>query len=463
MQISVVGISHRTASVEVREQFALPGDLAAELLRAIKAEGLFREALVLDTCNRTELYLVSPEPQDCIARLLAHYARLKQISPSPDASLLYRLDGIAAVEHLFRVSASLESQILGEDQILGQVKSAYSLAVKEKSTGFVLNRLLHRAIRVGKRVRTETQLGRGAAGIPHAAVELAGRIFATLAGKTVMLVGAGETAELAARNLIACGVSNIVVANRTLSRAQQVAADLALGAGGIACPTSDDESNAGDDATCPPHSPDAARPATRAIGLDEIPNVIGSVDLVICSTGSPEPVLTYDNVGEALRKSRRPLFIVDIAVPRDVDLRLNDLSNVFLYNIDDLNSFVAANIESRRQEMPRAEAIVSYEVELFSDWLDSLQVAPIVKLLQEHFDQLRRAEIKRYGKQFSDADDEQLEVFTRALCKKLLHEPLTFLRRLSRDDATLDGELALDIIRRMFGIDQSEESAENRS
>ncbi|NQT19321.1 MAG: glutamyl-tRNA reductase [Planctomycetes bacterium] len=461
MKITVVGISHRTATVEVREQFALPGGLAGELLRAVKAEGVFGEALLLDTCNRTEMYLVAPELEDCATRMAAHLARLKHISPLPDASLLYRRDGTAAVEHLFRVSASLDSQILGEDQILGQIKNAYSLAVEEKSTGFVLNRLMHRAIRVGKRVRTETQLGRGAAGIPHAAVELAIQIFATLAGKTVMLVGAGETAELAARNLIACGVSNIIVANRTLERAQRMAAQLAQGAAGVTCPTADDESTAGNDTTCPARPSDDALPITRAIGLDDIPNVIRSVDLVICSTGSPEAVLTYDNVGEVLRTNRRPLFIVDIAVPRDVDPRLNDLSNVFLYNIDDLKSIVAANLERRRHEMPRAEAIVSHEVELFSNWLDSLQVAPIVKLLQEHFDQLRRAEIKRYGKQFSEADNEQLEVFTRSLCKKLLHEPLTFLRQVSRDNSIGDSETTVEIVRRMFGISQPDEPAEN--
>ena len=440
MEIWAVGISHHTAPVEVREQFALPGNLAAELLRAINSERVFEEALVLDTCNRTELYLVSEGPQDCVSRLLGYFAKLKQISPPADTSVFYHHNGLAAVEHLFRVAASLDSQIVGEDQVLGQVKNAYRLAAEERSAGFALNRMLHRAMRAGKRVRTQTQLGRGAASIPQAAVELAGQIFSSLADKTALLIGAGETGELAARNLIGRGVNHIIVANRTLSRAEQVAADL--------LPAAND--------TPPPAKTGAL--TTRAIGLADIPSVISDVDLVISSTGSPEVVLGYDDVGKVLRKSSRPLFVVDIAVPRDVDPKLNGLSNVFLYNIDDLNSLVAANIERRRREIPRAEAIVAHEVELFAKWLDSLQVAPVVKLLQQYFDQLRQAEIQRYGRQFSDSDNDQLEVFTRSLCKKILHGPLTFLRTVSQSNSARESEAAVDIVRQMFDLDSLEEN-----
>lgn len=448
MEISVVGISHHTAPVHIRERFSLPGEHARQLLGMIRTEGIFSEALVLDTCNRTEIYLVHREPVDCIRCVLGYMAKLGKIPQDDCTSAFYCHTGPDAVTHLFHVSASLDSQIIGEDQILAQVKRAYQAAVDEHTTGFVLNRLLHRAIRVGKRIAAETELKHGAASIPQAAVELARQTFCNLAGKSALLVGAGQTAELAARNLAGCGISRIVVANRTLSRAQQVAADLLQPVPHNA----NGENPPADAAACNRAPAEAASLATEAISLDGIPSVISTVNMVLCSTGSPDLVLTWENVGEIIRRCNRPIVIIDVAVPRDADPRLDSLSNVFLYNIDDLNQLVAANIERRRSEIPKAEAIIEHELRQFEKWLDSLLVAPIVKLLQQHFEQLRRAEIKRYGHQFSDADSEQLELFTRSLCSKILHKPLVFLQGVSRDDDGGESQAALDVIRRMFDL-----------
>ena len=448
MEVSVIGISHRTAPVEVREKFALPGELARELLRAIHAENIFSEVLVLDTCNRTEVYFVPSDAPDPMAYLLGRVARVKSAAAEVDAGALYRHEGPEAVEHLFRVAAALDSQIVGEYQILGQVKDAYRTALEERTARFVLNKLLHRAFRVGKRAQTETDLGRGSVSVASTAVDMAGRIFSDLTGKTALLVGAGKTAESAARGLIASGVRHVIVANRTLSRAQGLAETLTRSPGD---PPAKDPLPEG-------RRPDTtAPPTTEAIELHEIPQAVGRTDLVLCSTGSPDMVLRYEDLAERIRRSRRPLFIVDIAVPRDVDPALDRLSNVYLYNLDHLDSLVAQNLASRRREIPRAEAIVKDELEQFVRWFRSLEVAPTIKLLQEHFQTLRSAEIERYGKKFADADGDQLDQFTRGLCNKILHRPIAFLRQVSDDAPISDRLAAVDMVLRMFGLDSRED------
>jgi len=474
MALSVIGMSHLTAPVEVREQFALPEDLARQLLRAFHAENTFEEALILDTCNRTEVYAVSGEREGAMDYLLGHIARLKGAGAVTDTSRFYHHQGIAAVDHLFHVAAALNSQIVGEHQILGQVKDAYRLALEERMARFFLNKVLHWAFRVGKTVQSKTDLGRGSVSVAKAAVDLAGQIFASLADKSVMLVGAGQTAELAARALIRANVGRVVVANRTLSRAQDVAS-------GLLAPSPSDEVEIPDDlgadepdavAQCPAvlrsrdgrgadgaPDPQSHQLLTQAIQLAEIPRVIGEVDLVICSTASPELVLTREDVGEAIGRSGRSVFIVDIAVPRDVDPELGRLDNVFLYNMNDLDSIVARNVDRRRQEIPKAEAIVEYEVQQFARWLDSLAVTPTIKLLRQRLAVLQQAEVDRYGRKFASDDREQLEQFTRGLCNKIAHPPIAFLRGLADAGGDSDRLAAVDIIRKMFELDELEEQS----
>jgi len=477
MELSILGINHRTAPVEVRERYALSGDLAAGLLRSIHAENVFEEAMVLDTCNRTELYFVAGGAGDFLDDFLRHVGRLKGLSGDVDRSVFYRHDGPEAVDHLFRVAAALDSQIVGEHQILGQLKDAYRLASEERTARFLLNKLLHRAFRVGKRTQSETQLGRGSVSVASAAVDLAAQIFSNLSGKAVLLVGAGQTAEAAARGLISSGVRRIVVANRTLSRARQLADELS---GPGAGPDEEPDRPDAREVRCPAvlrhtdrtagDGTDAAEPAAfspavdvRAIELDGIPEAIAGVDMVICSTGSTDPVLTFDSLGETIRRRGELLCIVDIAVPRDVDPRIGELSNVFLHNLNDLDSVVARNIERRGLEIPRAEAIVEFEVEQFVKWYDSLQVTSTIKLLNQRFALLRQAEVKRYGGKFNASDREQLERFTQSLCKKMLHQPITFLRKLSQEGSVSDQLLAVDSIRRMFELDALEASESERT
>jgi glutamyl-tRNA reductase len=509
---SVIGVSHRTAAVAVREPLALSADQAGAMLAAIRTEATFAEALVLSTCNRTELYFVPRAGGDPVAAFLGHIARAKGAAPTTDASVLYRHDDLAAARHLYRVAASLDSQIVGEHQVLAQVKDAYRLATTHRTTGIVLNKLLHGAMHVGKRVRTETDLGRGSAGVSQAAVELARHLFTRLEDKTVLLVGAGQTAEIAARTLLACGAARLIVANRTIERARQLAQDLARPPAAeaceepIVCPVEPGGVDRADPIRCPallaragsaadaggaahlaPHEymggehadaqapddssssspplapreegrqgPDAAAStppavATEAIGLDALPAAIRRADLVISSTASDVPVLTLDALGPALQGRRGPLLVIDIAVPRDVDEKLGRLENVFLYNMDDLDRLVERNLARRRAEIPRAEAIIDVEVAEFAAWAASLEVAPTIALLQQYLATIQQALIDQYGKKF--ADREELERFTQVLCNRILHNPVAQLKALAGDGDPGERLATVAMIRRLFDLD----------
>lgn len=438
------------------------------MLATFGADGVFDEALVLATCNRTEVYFVAGDSDDDpLEYILAAVSRITGGSAAPDRSAFYRHRGRAAVEHLFRVAAALDSQIVGEHQILGQLKDAYSLAYRARTAHLLLNKAMHAAFRVGKRVRTETHLGRGAAGVAQAAVELAQQVLVSLTGKSVLLVGAGQTAEGVATAAIRCGAERVVVANRSIDRAAKVVAS--VGRRGFGDEAEIDP--AGEEIRCPAmrrkmgargHRPrqastrPASPPASRAITLDDIPAVIGEVDLLISATGSPEMVLTAETVGAAIDRSDRPLVIVDIAVPRDVAPELGSRPNVHLYNIDDLDRLVAGNLEARRREIPGAEAIVADELEQFAVWCDTLEITPTIKLLQDLFTQIQAEEVGRYGGNFAAADREQLERFTRSLCSKIMHRPVSFLRRFPAEAPLGDRLAAVDLFRRMFGLDDAE-------
>lgn len=469
MGISVIGISHHNAPVEIREAFTLPGDNARQLLRQLCADKVFSEAMVLDTCNRTEVHFVSDTNADAMSHILSHIAKIKGVPQISDTSVFYRYEGTSAVEHLFRVAAALDSQIVGEHQILGQLRSAYRMAREERTAGFFLNKLFHWSFRVGKRSRSETDVGRGSTSVAQAAVDLSQQVFSNLAGKSAMLVGAGATGELAAKALIRCGLTNIIVANRSIERARQVVADiLQMRPEDMAELDIDDTAisrmTAGRKGAKSPIPPDDAsrglpKPAPQAILLEQIPEFIGGVDLVICATGSPELVLTGEELTAAVKKSKRSLFIVDIAVPRDVDPRLGRLSNVFLYNIDDLDRVVQQNLEARRREVPSVEAIIEDELRSFNQWLSSLQVTPTIKLLQRRFSMVRDAEISKYSTRLDPDQQELLEQFSRSLCNKILHQPITFLRELSDQSGTSEQLAGVDMIRRVFRLDELEQDS----
>jgi glutamyl-tRNA reductase len=336
---------------------------------------------------------------------------------------LYTYIDQEAVKHMFRVGCSLDSMVVGEPQILGQVKDAYRQATEAKTSGVILNRLLHKSFSVAKRVRTETRIGSSAVSISYAAVELAKKIFQELQGRVALLIGAGEMAELAAEHLLSNGVERIVVVNRTLERA------LAL----------------------------ARRFNGTTVAWEELSEELRRVDIIISSTGSPESILSAEQVKQRMRARRnRPLFFIDIAVPRDIDPEVNQIDNVYLYNIDDLQGIVEINQTERLKEATRAEHIISGEALKFDAWLRTLEVVPTIVSLREKAEEIREAEVQKTLSQLESLSDEEIEAIktlTESVVKKLLHDPILFLKRTSTRTRK---DFYLDIARRLFKLGEDE-------
>lgn len=402
MSLAVVGLSHHSAPVEVRERFAFSQEEGVTALVELTSRGLAREAVVLSTCNRTEFYLRLPESgggPEAVVELLSAQAGL---SPAQVTEYVYSHRDKRAVGHLFRVVTSLDSMILGEAQIQGQVRAAYEQAAAVDSVpapvGPVLSRLFQAALRVGGRARSETALGIGAASIPSAAIELAKKVFGSLRGRSALVLGAGEMSQLALECLAAEGVRKLVVANRTQARAQEL----------------------------------ASRFGGQAIGYDELPAILPTLDIVAAATSAPHPVLTRDLVRRAMPAGpRNPWLILDIAIPRDVEPSIGEIENVFLYDIDDLRQIVDSNLERRRAEVPVVERIVAEEAQEFWEWYTSLDVVPLIKELRGRAEDLRRAELEKALRklQHLDPDDRELvDQLTRALLNKILHRPTVRLR-----------------------------------
>ena len=421
MEIIVVGLSHKTAPVEIREKVAFAPDCLHDALRRVRDLGDVHEAVIVSTCNRVEVYAAARSREkgvDDLCRFMADYhgVPLEDLRPH-----LYVHTGGDAVRHVFRVASSLDSMVVGEPQILGQVKDAYEAASVGSATGLVLNRFMHKAFSTAKRVRTETRIAQAAVSVSFAAVQLARAIFGTLEGKSVMVIGAGEMCELAATHLVENGVSQVQVTNRTLARA----ADLAERFGG------------------------------RAIPFEEFPYHLPEVDIVISSTGAPHFVLGVDAVRSAMKvRKQKPMFLIDIAVPRDIDPRINDLPNVYLYDVDDLQGVVEANKRERAREAEKAEQIVAEEVESFLAWLKTLEVTPTIRELRERFDAIRRAELEKTLRVFGDGltkrQRKSLEAMTQAIVNKILHEPTVFLKQAAGDP---DLEVSVEAVRRLFGLE----------
>ena len=422
MSIILVGLNHRTAPVEIREKLALDGCTPDEAYATIKGCPSLVESIYFSTCNRVEVLAATNQADAAAEEIKNFLAESRGVSPGEFENCLYVLNDQEAVDHVFRVASSLDSMVLGEPQILGQLKDSYRLAVDHRATGAVLNKLLHKSFSVAKRVRTETGIASHAVSISFAAVELARKIFGELTGRKVLLIGAGEMAELAAEHLLTHGASEIVVANRTLKRA----VELAHHWGG------------------------------RSASLDEIPGLLAEVDIVISSTGASEVVVEASTVKNVLRKRKhRPLFFVDIAVPRDVDPAVNRLDNVYLYDIDDLNSVIEDNRAARAEEAVRAGRIVEEEVIRFSGWLESLDTFPVIVALKDKAEKVRQAELKKTLARLGDLDREQLEaleVLTRSITHKLIHNPILFIKGAGRHGRK---DLNLDAVRRIFALDEN--------
>jgi glutamyl-tRNA reductase len=398
MPLEVVGVSHRTAPIEVRERFAFARTRVAPALRALREGGVVSEAVLLSTCNRTELYFHSHGETGAARRFLLEHAG---VEVQPQTLFAHRDRSVA--KHLFRVAAGLDSMVVGEPQIQGQVKEAYHHAREVHAAdgpvvGPVLNRLFQQALSVGGRVRSRTQLGIGAASVPSAAVELAKKIFGSLEGRRALIVGAGEMSEVTLECLRSEGVVSAVVANRSYERAREI----------------------------------SARWGGRAVRLDDFAREIAEVDIVVCSTAAPHPVLTAERFAAAFPTGApHPLCILDLALPRDVDPALARERNVFLYNLDDLRGIVDQNLDRRRVELPAAEQLVSRGVEEFWSWYGALAVVPTIRDLRDRGEDVRRAEVERLLgrlRHLSSADRAEIEVMTRSLLGKLLHGPTVRLR-----------------------------------
>lgn len=405
-EVFVVGLSWRTAQVSVREQLAFREDELAPALADLTSGAGIAEAVLLSTCNRVEIYGCTERaaPASAVGAAAAaarsFFARSRRVSTDTLADAIYERTDDDAVRHIFRVASALDSMVLGESQILGQLKSAYGAAVNAGSTGPVLGRCVERAFGVAKRVRSETGVSRGAANVSSVAVELARRVFGELSGKHVLVVGAGKMSVLAARHLRAGGAGSITVTNRSPERAAELAAEIEA----------------------------AARP------WDELEHLVAASDVVISSTGSPEPVLTKALMKKALKRRRyRPLVIVDIAVPRDADPALAKLDGCYLFDIDDLQRVVAQNLEERRREAEAAERIIEHEVEQFAAWMRQQQVVPTIRALRQHFHGVAAAEAEKVIRLLeretsADAREQAVRRLGTLIVNKLLHAPMTALK-----------------------------------
>ena len=426
-RIIAIGMNHETAPVELRECLGADADNPRKALAWMRNLEVVREGLFLSTCNRVEALVVADEGDAARESVISLMARLGGVQPGEFVPCLYVLEDREAVRHIFNVASSLDSMVVGEPQILGQIKEAYTLATREKTSGVILNRLMHRAFHVAKRVRSETEICGAAVSISYAAVELARKIFHVLDGKKVLLVGAGEMAELAARHLLTHGVSSLLVANRTFQRAVEV----------------------------------AERFQGTPVPFDEIDAVLTNVDIVITSTASPGYVITRDQVKHSLRKRRnRPLFFIDIAVPRDVEPQVNDLGNVYLYDIDDLKGVVALNLAQRKEEAVKAGRIVEEEVGKFEKWLKTLAVVPTIVSLQHKAESIILAVLiksRSVMDQLAPVQREAIEILVRSIVEKILNDPIVFLKeRAGRPTVNT----YLDLTKRLFQLNgvEAEES-----
>ena len=420
LDILLLGLNHKTAPVELRECLGFSNDETGVALENLRKYPSIKEAVIISTCNRVEILMAVEDISDTTNNVIKFISEFKNVPVSRFEKSLYIHNGESAVRHVFRVASSLDSMMVGEPQILGQIKEAYRTATLKKTSGVILNRLLHRTFFVAKRVRSKTGIGDNTVSISYAAIELGRKIFGALEKKKVLLVGAGEMAELAIEHLISNRVGEIFVANRTFKHGVKLAGKF----NGI------------------------------AIKFEEIPNYLQYIDIVISSTTSPKFIIKPEHVKKAMRSRRnRPVFFIDIAVPRDIDPEINKITNVYVYDIDDLKGVIDENIKDRYKEAVKGERLVDEAVIRFRQWYDSLEVIPTVVALRNKIDTIAKSEIDktlRSLNHFSEKDREAFYRMANALTNKIMHDPTIFLKNNGFHGNKFN---YLDLTRKLFKLD----------
>ncbi len=420
LNILLLGLNHITAPIELRECIAFSDEQIKSALDDLSGHPHISEMMLISTCNRVEILLITSDMIRAIETAKRYISEIKKIEMKEFEGALYIHKGEDAVRHLFRVASSLDSMVVGEPQILGQIKSAYFAATKRKTSGVILNRLLHKTFFVAKRVRSETGIGDHAVSISYAAIELGRKIFGLLQDKQVLLIGAGEMAELAVENLIRNRAGIIFVANRTFERGLEL----------------------------------SRRFKGKAIRFEEIPECLKEVDIVISSTGAPGLILKKDQVKSIMRiRKNKPIFFIDIAVPRDIDPDINSIGNAYVYDIDDLKNVIDENIEDRKKEAIKGERIVDEAVIKFRNWYESLDAVPTIVALRTKMENIAESEIQKTFqslKHLTEDDKIVLQRMTQSMINKILHEPTVYLKK---NEGMGDKSRYIDCTRKLFNLD----------
>jgi len=418
MKLLIISLTYHNCPVETREKAALSEKERLLFFNKIRNEPSIKEAAVLQTCNRTEIYTYSKKNFDVEKYILEAFRDIKKDDTSDWDKCLKNYYDKECIRHLFKVVGGLDSQMIGENQILCQAKAAYAESVEHQMSGFVFHKLFHTAFRVGKAVRTQTDINCGAVSVALAAVEAAGKKI-DLSGKTVMVIGSGENAKLLMVYLNKSWQNKIIIANRSVGKAQQL---------------------------CDKY------PNSEAIKLSEVKNRLNDVDIIISTTGADKYILSYEDLKNSLSQREQKLLIIDIAVPRDIDPKIQKLKCVNLLNIDDLNEKIKRNLHKRKKEIPKAKQIIEEHSKIFIQWYQSLNILPLISELLQNTAELAKQEAKRYSKDFGRENCEKLEMFAQSLAKKILHQPITFLKGKNEEDYSEEQLKAADLINKMFNL-----------
>ncbi|MBL7032335.1 MAG: glutamyl-tRNA reductase [Nitrospira sp.] len=427
MNILVIGLNHKTAPTEVREKVAFDGPKLVEALDKLKDYPHIKEHIILSTCNRVEMYAAVDDLDAGTESIKNFISDFHGVSRDLLDNSLYLHKDTDAVRHIYRVGSSLDSMVVGEPQILGQLKDAFDAALKNKTTGVFLNKLMRKSVSVVKRIRTETKIAAGAVSISFAAIELAKKIFEDISTKSFMLIGAGEMAELAAKHLLNLGVKDVYVTNRTTSRAEELAKEF----------------------------------NGKVILFENFPLELRFSDIVICAAGAPDYILLKEEMHKIMKdRKQNPVFIIDITIPRSIDPLINELDNVYLYEVDDLKDIVDSNKEERAKEAEKAEMIVEEEIGSFTKWTSSLSVTPTIVALRNKAETIRQDELEKTLKKLGPLEEKQIkaiEYLSTTIVNKLIHPPTTALKE--EHDYK---DLMVDLIKKMYGLEPGENNGEKK-